>query len=666
MATDIERLVVQLSADIKGYERALARANGETNRRAKQIENRFSKLNKTISASMSNFGKGLLAGVAGGLSFGAIVSGAQSAASALAKIGDEAQRVGVTASTLQALQFSAEQAKGSAEAVTTGLVRFASGLADASGEGGELYKVLRANGVAFQDSEGKIKPTLDLFKSYADLVKNARTPQEQLEFAVRAFGRAAGPELLGLLKEGSGGIEALMQRAQDAGAVLDDELIAKAQEINDKFAEIARTVGTQVKGAIVSVVAALRDFANSPQLIGARTAEQIESRISTIQSEIDRLQKLEADARAQFPNALPSAFEGNTAAIARYRDELEGLKTTLASMKAVELPTADPEKPGKPSILPPGGSGGSKSDKNALAAERLAKSYNQIVIAARGRIETLKVEQQALGLTEVEAEKLRFEQDLLNAAAQRGIKLTPEQTAQLKTLAGEYANLSIAIDKAAEKAEEMAEFQKGLTRGIVDGFIEGRKAADVFADALSKIGDKLLDLAFDGLFDTKASGGAGFSFLKLLGFDKGGIVHAATGGQIRGPGGPRSDSIPARLSDGEFVVNAAATKQNLKLLNAINSGKDIALANGGLVAGGSPLQAPRIPSLANMTTNNSTTNSPTINVNVSGANGNQEIMAMVQQGVSQGINIWKNSSDFKSHAWAQADMRVSQPRTRPF
>jgi TP901 family phage tail tape measure protein len=46
----------------------------------------------------------------------------------------------------------------------------------------------------------------------------------------------------------------------------------------------------------------------------------------------------------------------------------------------------------------------------------------------------------------------------------------------------------------------------------------------------------------------------------------------AVGGYITGPGTSTSDSIPAMLSNGEFVVNAAATKDNLALLHAINTG----------------------------------------------------------------------------------------------
>lgn len=55
-------------------------------------------------------------------------------------------------------------------------------------------------------------------------------------------------------------------------------------------------------------------------------------------------------------------------------------------------------------------------------------------------------------------------------------------------------------------------------------------------------------------------------FPKILSF-----VGFADGGFVSGPGTSRSDSIPAMLSNGEFVVNAAATRRNRALLEAINS-----------------------------------------------------------------------------------------------
>jgi hypothetical protein len=60
------------------------------------------------------------------------------------------------------------------------------------------------------------------------------------------------------------------------------------------------------------------------------------------------------------------------------------------------------------------------------------------------------------------------------------------------------------------------------------------------------------------------------------GFSSGGIVYAANGGKI----GKGSDTVPAMLSPGEFVVNSQSTKDNLGLLQSINSGY---YARGGLI-----------------------------------------------------------------------------------
>lgn len=57
------------------------------------------------------------------------------------------------------------------------------------------------------------------------------------------------------------------------------------------------------------------------------------------------------------------------------------------------------------------------------------------------------------------------------------------------------------------------------------------------------------------------------------GGDSGGTVNAATGGHITGAGTSTSDSILARLSNGEFVMKArAVAKYGVGLMHAINSG----------------------------------------------------------------------------------------------
>ena len=61
------------------------------------------------------------------------------------------------------------------------------------------------------------------------------------------------------------------------------------------------------------------------------------------------------------------------------------------------------------------------------------------------------------------------------------------------------------------------------------------------------------------------------------------VATRASGGIITGQGTATSDSIPARLSNGEYVVNARATSQFLPLLNSINdAGLQPRFAMGGL------------------------------------------------------------------------------------
>ena len=89
----------------------------------------------------------------------------------------------------------------------------------------------------------------------------------------------------------------------------------------------------------------------------------------------------------------------------------------------------------------------------------------------------------------------------------------------------------------------------GSFLGIVGGFFGGGGGgADVVNPGSGAIG----------------GGAGGFKFSSQPGLSGGGLVS--------GPGSGTSDSIPARLSNGEFVVNAIASREHRGLLQAINSG----------------------------------------------------------------------------------------------
>lgn len=75
--------------------------------------------------------------------------------------------------------------------------------------------------------------------------------------------------------------------------------------------------------------------------------------------------------------------------------------------------------------------------------------------------------------------------------------------------------------------------------------------------------------------------------LKTMSVGGSGFFFFASGGYISGPGTSTSDSIPAMLSNGEYVINAdAVSRVGAPLLDAINQGRSIRhFASGGLVSG---------------------------------------------------------------------------------
>lgn len=173
-----------------------------------------------------------------------------------------------------------------------------------------------------------------------------------------------------------------------------------------------------------------------------------------------------------------------------------------------------------------------------------------------------------------------------------------EQAEAMRALAEQYGMTQAAgesFDAAQTKLRDQVQSVNDIGRDALGTLIsdlrQGKSAAEAMADVLDRIADRLINMALDAVFSSGSDGTGGLlgGLMKAFGFADGGVVHAATGGRISGPGTSRSDSVPAMLSNGEFVVNAAATARHRRLLEAINSGTALRLAGGGSV------NAPAIP-----------------------------------------------------------------------
>ncbi|MCO7739179.1 tape measure protein [Brucella intermedia] len=306
--------------------------------------------------------------------------------------------------------------------------------------------------------------------------------------------------------------------------------------------------------------------------------------------------------------------------------------------------------------------------------------------AVKDRTEALRLEAEMVGKSTAEQEKRRISMDLEQAALAKlkdeaikkgqtdlsNIKISADQRAQIDQVAEAYGREAAALQlvedrqrRSEQAANDFYESFKSSTIGAITG-------ANSLADALKNIGNRLAELflnaGFDALFKPSSGGMGGGAFGgffnsigSLIGLKDGGQIPGYdSGGRIRGPGGPRDDKVLLWGSNGEFVMNAAATQKWLPVLEAMNAGRLPELRNGGGVGFSAPriasasIPVPSIPSVAQLSGNSSVDNSrtdnsvsgPTINVTVNGATGNAEVSAMVQDGLAKGMMAWQRSPQF--------------------
>ncbi|QIG68378.1 tail tape measure protein [Rhizobium phage RHph_Y3_56_1] len=148
------------------------------------------------------------------------------------------------------------------------------------------------------------------------------------------------------------------------------------------------------------------------------------------------------------------------------------------------------------------------------------------------------------------------------------------------------------------KASNAIDLQTNRAVDAAGGLGRVAGSAGTATDGLGQLGSGLTK--FGNTLSSANFGGGGNGWGQLAGGFFGGVsplspnwapnttfsafLGLADGGHVTGPGGPTSDSVPAMLSNGEYVVNAASTRKHKRLLDAINNGTIGHFAVGGVVA----------------------------------------------------------------------------------
>lgn len=220
-----------------------------------------------------------------------------------------------------------------------------------------------------------------------------------------------------------------------------------------------------------------------------------------------------------------------------------------------------------------GGGGGGSTKRNP---------YADLIRGAQEFIKEQELEAQALGMTEEAAARLRFEQEMLNDAANDNINLTPRQREEIGLLAGAMA----AAESATKKAKDAFDFAKGAVKGFLSdmrqGLNDGKSLWEAFGGAAMNVLDKLInkieDQFVDALFSMGGTGtqGGGFNLFSMLG----GLFGFASGGYT---GNRATHQVAGVVHGGEYVFSAKATSRigvaNLEAMHSSAKG----YAGGGYV-----------------------------------------------------------------------------------
>jgi len=131
---------------------------------------------------------------------------------------DAANKLKVSTDFMQGFQFAALKTGIAAKQAETGLQRLFRRFGEAQDGRGVLLPILKKYNIAFKNMDGTARDSIDIFKDFADAVKAAKSPTEQLAMTVSAFD-TEGAGLVTMLRGGSAAIDDFVGAAKRAGVV---------------------------------------------------------------------------------------------------------------------------------------------------------------------------------------------------------------------------------------------------------------------------------------------------------------------------------------------------------------------------------------------------------------------------------------------------------------
>ncbi len=595
------------------------------------------------------------AAIAATLSVGVIAAWVKESIDAADAARKQAQAIGLTTEALTSLQWAASQSGVSTNDLSAAFGRLNRAAMDAATGSEKQAQLFAKLGVSVTDSEGALRSGDAILLDLADRFKQLPDGVEKSALAMELFGRS-GAKLIPMLNAGSDGLTQLREEAERLGLVINDKQAQEAEQFNDSISalgaqskgaanivsgELLPTLNTMVgllgetasAGEATTIAAnflsgALKLLATAGIISGAQlrvvgkglgalaaaatalVTGDMKGAAAVIEDYATEAAEIVKKAAADVGKVWDGSYEKAGQAAAEGQRSLSAIQRQI--VKDSEQTTKDLSRAQKEQV---------RNAKAALSelvrAEKSAKSEIEKIRNDRLAIEQRYAEAIAKFRGGGQSGASFGQYQDLKIAAERSLKAGDTEGAQRQ------AQAALKVLEDLQAAGENTYGFEGLAKGLQSiemaaKDIEQTRAEDTIrslSDEITALEQKLqgvsqvdVTLTMDEAAKAKLISDMEALAMQLAqtltikptvtGVASAGaetIPGLATGGQIRGPGTGTSDSILARLSNGEFVMRAAAVRAyGPDFMHKLNGLQIPRFAEGGLADTATKLQtAPR-------------------------------------------------------------------------
>lgn len=199
--------------------------------------------------------------VAGGAIVGGFVASAKAAGDYGGQIFDATRKTGMSAESLTALKFAAEQSGVGFDMLQGAIAKQARTANEAATGNKTAQEAYARLGVSVTDASGKMKDGNTLLLETADALKGIENPTQRSAMAMEIFGRS-GAQMLPMLMEGSAGIADMEAKARSLGLTMTDEMAKAADDAGDRMEAAQASIGMAWKNIGATVLPVVADVAD--------------------------------------------------------------------------------------------------------------------------------------------------------------------------------------------------------------------------------------------------------------------------------------------------------------------------------------------------------------------------------------------------------------------